>query len=124
VQETATARVELRDDGIVLVRIVPRVRQTLAHAQENMAASIAATGGKRRPLLIDITKVEGLDPEARHYYSGKALTDSFTAIGLRINASPFGRMAGNIYLRISRPGIPSKLFNDDEAAFAWLREFR
>jgi hypothetical protein len=35
-------------------------------------------------------------------------------------ASPFGRIMGNVYLRIARPGIPTMLFSDEAAAVEWL----
>jgi hypothetical protein len=41
-------------------------------------------------------------------------------MALLIDASPFGRMMGNIYFRIARPGIPTRLFTDPELAKAWL----
>src|SRR5262249_32638502 len=94
--------------------------QTLDDARENLAASVAATGGRRRPLLVDISRCLPLEPEVRHYYTGKLLVDSFSAIGLLIEASPFGRMMGNVYLRVARPGIPTKLFADEPSAFDWL----
>src|SRR5438094_93234 len=79
-------------------------RQSLEDARDNLAASIAATAGKKRPLLVDISRCEPLEPPVRHYYTGKLLIDSFSALGLLIEISPFGRMMGNVYLRVARPG--------------------
>ena len=56
----------------------------------------------------------------RHYYSGRLLVESFSALGLVIESSPFGRMMGNVYLRVARPGIPTQLFTDEPSALAWL----
>jgi hypothetical protein len=120
---SSTAEIELHASGCVVARIRAGVRQSLADAQENLAATIAARGGRRRPLLIDISRGAPLEPEVRHYYSGECLTENFGALGLLIEASPLGRMMGNVFLKIARPGIPTKLFTDEPAAIAWLRTF-
>jgi hypothetical protein len=121
VTATSTAEVELRPDGIVLTRIKRGVQQSLDDARENLMASVAATGGQKRPLLVDISSCLPLEPAVRHYYTGKLLVDSFSALGLLIEASPFGRMMGNVYLRVARPGIPTRLFADEPSAFDWLQ---
>jgi hypothetical protein len=81
------------------------------------------TGGARRPLLIDIRRALPVEAEARHHYSGQKLAEAFSALALLVEASPFGRMMGNVYLRIARPGIPTRLFADEGEALAWLRKF-
>ena len=68
---------------------------------------------KRRPLLIDIRTAQPLEADARHHYSGQTLVERFSALALLVEASPFGRMLGNVYLRIARPGIPTQLFSDE-----------
>lgn len=122
--ETRTARVELLPGGVVRTRILLGARQTLDDARDNLAASIAATGGQRRPLLVDISRCLPLDAEVRHYYTGRLLVESFSALALLIEASAFGRMMGNVYLRIARPGIPTQLFTDEPSALAWLEALR
>ena len=42
----------------------------------------------------------------------------------RDDATIFGRMRGNIYLRIARPGIPTQLFMDETRAVEWLKKHR
>jgi hypothetical protein len=119
-RETATARVMLRDDGVVVTRINAGAAQTLDDARANLAASIAATGGTRRPLLVDISRCLPLQPPVRHYYTGKLLTDAFNSLGLLIEATSFGRMMGNVYLRVARPGVPTQLFARRASAAKWL----
>ena len=120
---TATAEIALREDGIVVTRIQTGVQQSLADARQNLAATVATCGQKKRPLLVDISRCRPLDPEVRHYFTGEVLVESFTALALVVEATPFGRMMGNIYLRVARPGVPTQLFADEAGALAWLRTF-
>jgi hypothetical protein len=122
--ETRTARIYLDGEGLLIVRINDNARQWLEDAKENLAAAVSETGGTRRPILIDIRTAQPLDADARHHYSGQTLVDRFSALALLIDASPFGRMMGNVYLRIARPGIPTRLFADEAPAVQWLSGHR
>jgi hypothetical protein len=122
-QETRTARVGLEGD-LIIVRIRNGAQQSLVDAKENLAAAVNETGGGRRPLLIDIRGAQPLDAEARHHYSGQTLVESFSALALLVEGKPLGRMMGNVYLRVARPGIPARLFSDEARAIEWLNGYR
>ena len=122
--ETKTARIALNDQGLLIVRIKDGAHQSLADAKENLALAVSETRGERRPLLIDIRKAQPLEADARHHYSGQTLVERFSALALLIEGSPFGRMMGNVYLRIARPGIPTQLFSDEVRALEWLTAHR
>jgi hypothetical protein len=123
-RETETAFVELGSDGVLSVRIRTAAAQSLVNARENLSAALEMGAGKRRPLLVDISEALPLEAEVRHYYSGQVLVDGFTALAMVIHASPVGRMMGNVYLRVARPGIPTKLFAESSMARAWLMTYR
>jgi hypothetical protein len=120
---TRTAHVALLDDGCVVTRVLPGIKQTPADATENLQRTVQACGGQRRPLLLDLSCARPLEAEVRHYYTGRILVESFVALAVLVDGSPFGRMMGNVYLRIARPGIPTRLFADEAGARDWLRRF-
>jgi hypothetical protein len=122
--DTKTAVIQLSDDGLVIVRIRDGAYQSLDDAKVNLATASAATGGRRRPLLVDIRTAQPLDAAVRHHYSGQTLVDAFLALALLVESNPFGRMMGNVYLRIARPGIPTQLFTDERRAHEWLMNHR
>jgi hypothetical protein len=122
--ETRTARIALNEEGLLTVRISNGARQSLADAKENLAMAVLETRGKRRPLLVDIRQAQPLDADARHHYSGETLVERFAALALLVEASPLGRMIGNVYLRVARPGIPTQLFADEAQAVDWLKGHR
>ena len=94
--------------------------QSLEDAKANLAAAIAATAARRRPLLVDIRGAQPLDATVRHHYSGKLVAEHFSALALLVESSPLGRMMGNVYLRIARLDIPTQLFADESEASKWL----
>jgi len=121
---TKTADIHLSGEGLVIVRIHDDAHQLLEDAKVNLATAVAETAGRRRPLLVDIRTAQPLDADARHHYSGQTLVDGFLALALLVDGSPFGRMMGNVYLRIARPGIPTQLFTDEQRAVEWLIKHR
>ena len=123
-RSTDTAHVDLGGDGILSVRILTDAAQSIANARDNLSAALEVGAGQRRPLLVDISEAQPLEAEVRHFYSGQVLVDGFTALALVIHASPFGRMMGNVYFRVARPGIPTRLFTEPEQARAWLMAYR
>lgn len=122
--DTKTAAIHLDEDGLVIVKIRDNAYQSLEDAKANLATAISATAGRRRPLLIDIRTAQPLDADARHHYSGQTLVDGFSALALLVESSPFGRMMGNVYLRVARPGVPSRLFTEERRALEWLINHR
>jgi hypothetical protein len=119
-RETATALIALSEQGILIVRIRKGARQAPADALENLDVTSALAAGQRRPLLVDITGSPPLDAETRHLYSGQSLAAGFTALGLLVERSALGPMMGNIYLRVARPGIPTRVFTSEDDARHWL----
>jgi hypothetical protein len=101
-----------------------RCFQTLEDAIANLGACKAAARGRLVGLLIDMRRARPLSSEVRHYYSGEQLVGVFSALGLLIEASPLGRMMGNVYLRVVKVGIPARLFADEAEAIAWLQRAR
>jgi hypothetical protein len=116
---TRTARIELVDDRVVVARIGDQT-QTLADARENLDACARLAAPDRKPLLVDIRAALPLMPEVRHQYMGDRL-DSFGAMGMLVRGSPLGRAMGNVYLKIARPAIPTRIFAEEPKALAWLR---
>jgi hypothetical protein len=117
--ETRTARIEVLDDRIVVVR-VGDVAQTVDDARENLDACARLAAPDRKPLLSDIRLAKPLMPEVRRVYMGEHLA-AFAAMAMLVRATPLGRTMGNVYLKIARPGIPTKLFAQEAKALAWLR---
>jgi hypothetical protein len=118
--DTRTGRIEVVEDQIVVARIGDQV-QTLDDARENLDACARLAAPDRKPLLIDMRAARPLLPEVRHHYSGERLDPFFSAMGLMVRGNPLGLTMGNIYLKIARPGIPTRIFVQEPKALAWLR---
>jgi hypothetical protein len=119
VRDTRTARVEKTTEGIIITRVLPDIRQSLNDAVENVSVSAEACGGRPAPIIVDLRQAVPLDAETRHYYTGKQLTDFFISIAILVPIGAFGKMMGNLYLRVANPGVPSRLFDSETEAMRW-----
>jgi hypothetical protein len=117
---TRTARIEVVDGRVVVARMRDEV-QTLDDARENLAASMRLAEPDRKPLLVDIRAARPLLPEVRVQYAGERFDPYFAAMALLVRNNPLGITMGNIYFKIARPGIPTRIFSDEPKALAWLR---
>jgi hypothetical protein len=121
---TPTTRHSLRDDGLLLSEALPGAGQTLADAQESVAAYGALNGGRRRPLLVDLRAAgKPMDRAAREYYAGPELALVVSAAALLIT-SPVGRVIGTFFLRLSRTATPIRMFTDEAEALTWLHSYQ
>jgi len=116
---TRTAKVWLREDGIIQTVIsLPNARESLEDAKANIAAATTLSPGKRRPKLVDMRAVQGIDREARAYYSGGFAT----AVALLVG-SPVTRVMANFFIGLNKPPVPTRLFTSEDEAVAWLKGF-
>jgi len=113
-------RIWLRPDGIVQLVWVPRVEMALEDAVAATEAMAELTGGRRSPLLVDTRDIGPLDRSARLEFVRRG--DLVSAVALIVD-TPLSRMLGNFFLSVSKPMAPTRLFQDEASAVAWLLEF-
>ncbi|HVE82136.1 MAG TPA: hypothetical protein VND93_04790 [Myxococcales bacterium] len=130
VLSTRTQRIWLRRDGIVQTAnydsqqgegggIVPI---DLACAKENVAAVIAVSAGKRRPVYVDQQVSLPLTSEAQQHYASDEMARATTAVGILAD-SWIGRLLGNFVLRYKKGGVPTRLFQTEAEAVHWLKGY-
>ena len=113
-------RMWLRPDDIVQLVWAPRVTMGLEDAIAAIDAMTKLTGGQRSPLLVDVHDTGPQDRPARMEFVRRG--DLVSAVALVV-ATPLSRMMGNFFLTVSKPMAPTRLFDDEASALAWLQEF-
>jgi hypothetical protein len=113
-------RMWLRPDGIVQLVWAPRAAMVLEDAVAAIEAMAQLTGGRRSPLLVDTHDIGPMDRSARTELVRRG--DLVSAVAL-IVGTPLSRLMGNFFLSVSRPMAPTRLFDDEASALAWLQGF-
>ena len=110
-------------DGILLISYTPNIQIDLEVAKEMVTGRVEAFGGKSYPMLGDVTTGIKMTKEAREYFNSKESIIGINAGAFLIN-NVIERFIGNMWLKMSPPPIPFKLFTNREEALKWLNVFK
>lgn len=112
------------ENGIIMNVYKPNLEKiTIDVAKEIVRDRLQVSNGVTMPVMIDLTNAFTIDKASRRYFSmGDAMKYlSASAILVRNEITKLG---GNIYIRIDKPKIPTKLFTEQDKAIEWLNQFK
>ncbi len=113
-------RMWLRADGIVQVVWVPGASMDFADAVALTEAISTLPGGLAHPILAD---ARGGGPQDRHSRVELARRSAGVSAVALIVDTALSRMMSNLLLALSKPVAPTRLFEDEGSAVAWLSGF-
>ncbi|MCB5293273.1 hypothetical protein BJQ90_02721 [Arthrobacter sp. SO3] len=111
--------VRMRDGGIIEVALPASAEIEGPEARVAGTAVRALANGRRMPVLLVITGVVGLSPEARHVYSTSIAASAFALVG----ESPVDRVIAHYLLRSRTESIPAQFFMSEAEAIDWLGHY-
>ena len=114
--------VKLRSDGIVHSHTSGNVEFNIDSLKKFTEVMGEMTHGRKAPLLLTLDEFAIPSLETREYWAKK---DScpYASAEAYITASLGHKLIGNFYLRLNKPGRPTKMFLKKEEAIKWLRTF-
>jgi hypothetical protein len=118
--ELAHTKVELRDDDIIQFFYGDNINYIMKETEELIDVTVKMTKGVVHKMLRIPGKFSNIDIEVMKYISrGRgtlySLADSFVLFSMP------QRILGNFYLRMNKPLVPTKLFNEVIEADKWLQ---
>ena len=119
--ETPHMFMEIRDG--VLIGTYKKGQIDLEQAKDIVLYRKVFTDYNDYPCLVIIDKLTKLSKEARDYLSGDEGVDGVLA-GALVSHSKFATVIGNFFLKVTKPKIPSRLFNTESEALAWLHQYK
>jgi hypothetical protein len=111
----------LREDGIVQVNTKNHT-YTLQNLKDINAAQKKINGGIRRPLLVIAAPYANIDSDAREFAASVESTKHSAAEAFVINSLGH-RIIANFYLKVNKPGVPTRFFSDVADAVKWLQTY-
>lgn len=121
--ETRTAKIWLEADGIVREVFVADAEITVKDIRDNTDAIIAASQGRKRPVLFDGRAIVNTpNREVREYSASDKVADGWSAMAFLVG-SPITKLMGNFFMTVNRPVFPCRLFTSESEALAWLKRF-
>jgi len=119
--DTPFARMKVQDDILEVTYkkgliITQEVAQQIIHQRLSYCEGIAY------PCLILDEGILEIQKAARDLLSSEEGTQQLKASALVLNTA-YGRIVGNFFVKLTKPAIPVKVFNNKQHALEWLHQF-
>ena len=108
------------EDGIVRTKVKKGAEVSVENARENSAAVNALYADRKFPLLIDSRGIRSMSRDARNQFTTKGRETNTMAFAIIIDSS-VSKVVGNFFLGINKPAVPTRLFDNETDAEAWLK---
>jgi hypothetical protein len=94
----------------------------LTIAEKTVNSRILVAAGQNYPLLVKIKSIRESTKEARVFLASKKACEGAIAGAFCVD-SALENMIATIFLYMSKPIIPTKIFKDEAKAKGWLAQF-
>lgn len=110
------------NDGILYVQVSNKPEQTIEIAQKFISIVGEIVNYKKVPMLVKHDEFALPDKNIREFWAKK---DScpYTSAEAYIAITPAHKLISNFYMKIEKPGRPTKMFNNTTEAIKWLKNF-
>ncbi|HEY1913316.1 MAG TPA: hypothetical protein VGG73_20485 [Vicinamibacterales bacterium] len=122
---TFNTRYFLASDDVMIVLPDQGLRDDGASARVNIdfQTAYARMLNRRCAVVVVIDSLTSQDAEARRIYASGMQPNLFFAVSL-IVTNPLARAIGSFFLGLTRPPVPTKLFESVDAATSWCASLR
>ncbi len=116
---TDAAEIMLHEPGILRITFRPGIGLEPRHVPAIVTAARQVAGSSVHGNLVDVRGLLYIEQEARQAFAVER-SPNLTAIAILLE-SQLHRTLANVYLAVSRPDVPTKMFSRASEAVAWLR---
>lgn len=91
-------------------------------ARKTVNARLMAADGRKYPVLAKIKSIRESTKEARVFLASEKACDGLIAGAICVD-SALENMVATIFIYMSKPMVPTKIFKDEAKAKEWLQQF-
>lgn len=112
------------DAGLYFCTYDEGARADIDHARGCVPVFEEIGGGKVMPMLVDFAGLKSQTKECRDFFtSDPSILKFFPAVAILVG-SVVTRVIANFHMGISKPPIPTRMFDDRQKALAWLEQMK
>jgi len=119
---TPIGTLSIDESGLLWHRLDSGVVVDVDAARQTVDAVRQITSGRAMPAVVDIRGVAFADKAARDGFAGDEHSSNELATALVVDKR-FSKHLGNLFLRMSKPRRPVRMFTSEEEAAGWARTF-
>ena len=108
-------------NSIIELKVFENIDIEFADAKQMREMLLKLSEGKKYAILLDGSETFNVSKEARELIAGKEYSLDRIASALYVK-SLANKLIGNFFIKVNKPGSPTKIFSTYESAFAWLNE--
>jgi hypothetical protein len=112
-------KIWLEEDGILRIQYPQNAHMTL-EAMHHIYDQHVRITTEKRPVLVYAESVASAEYEAQQFASSPQIVE-LTACVAFIVKSVFTRAMGELFMKFHKPPYPTRIFNNEEQAIAWLQ---
>lgn len=109
-------------DGIARTKVKPNSEIELHHAKANSEVVNDLAPGPY-PIIVDMSEIKSISKEAREHYAIRNRKSNINAIAI-VRNSPIGNVIANFFIGLSKPSVPTRIFNSETDAVRWCRKIK
>lgn len=110
-------------NGILIMEYKPGLVMNIDNAREMVSDRLKVSNGVTRPLLLRARNFISMDRATMKFYKTKEVVQHVTCAAFILD-SALGTLAGNIFLTLEKPLVPTKIFKDEQKALEWLEKYK
>ena len=110
-------------NGILIMEYKPGLVMNIDNAREMVSDRLKVSNGVTRPLLLRARNFISMDRATMKFYKTKEVVQHVTCVAFILD-SALGTLAGNIFLTLEKPLVPTKIFKDEQKALEWLEKYK
>jgi hypothetical protein len=101
----------------------PGLVMNIDNARKMVSDRLKVSNGITRPLLLKARNFISMDRATMKFYKTKEVVQHVTCAAFILD-SALGTLAGNIFLALEKPLVPTKIFKDEQKALEWLEKYK
>jgi hypothetical protein len=121
-KEQQIAKIWIEND-IMNIVFHPETVISIEDAKKVVQERIKLCNNKDYPIYADVGGVISIDAATRKYFKGPEARKNAKATAMYVN-TPISRFLGNLFMKVDRPIMPTKMFTNREKALKWLNQFK
>ena len=110
-------------NGILIMEYKPGLVMNIDNARKMVSDRLKVSNGITRPLLLKARNFISIDRATMKFYKTKEVVQHVTCAAFILD-SALGTLAGNIFLALEKPLVPTKIFKDEQKALEWLEKYK
>lgn len=118
--ETHAFLMKIHDDLLIEFKVKKNINLQASDVWESRDLSVNHIPGKKFYVLFEGEDDAEISGDARRAGASDEYTKHVSALALYSNKS-YERIIGSLFLKINKPKVPTKFFDNREEAIAWLR---